>query len=30
VPAAMRIAGTANWWTPRWMAPVVERVRIRE
>ncbi|WP_157171842.1 MMPL family transporter [Nocardia higoensis] len=30
VPAAMRIAGKANWWTPRWMAPVVERVRIRE
>lgn len=30
VPAAMRIAGTANWWTPRLLAPVVERVRIRE
>lgn len=30
VPAAMRIAGTANWWTPRWLVPVVARVRIRE
>ncbi|WP_280297242.1 MMPL family transporter [Nocardia abscessus] len=30
VPAAMRIAGTANWWTPRWLAPVVARARLRE
>ncbi|MEW1740878.1 MMPL family transporter [Nocardia beijingensis] len=30
VPAAMRIAGTANWWTPRLLAPVVARVRLRE
>ncbi|MFI2284714.1 MMPL family transporter [Nocardia beijingensis] len=30
VPAAMRIAGTANWWTPRPLAPVVARVRLRE
>ncbi|MBF6194325.1 efflux RND transporter permease subunit [Nocardia sp. CDC186] len=30
VPAAMRIAGTANWWTPRLLAPVVARMRLRE
>lgn len=30
VPAAMRIAGIANWWTPRWLAPVVARARLRE
>ncbi|WP_174187634.1 MMPL family transporter [Nocardia barduliensis] len=30
VPAAMRIAGTANWWTPRWLAPVLARARLRE
>jgi len=30
VPAAMRVAGRANWWTPGRLAPVVRRVRIRE
>ncbi|UAK31752.1 hypothetical protein K8O92_29040 [Nocardia asteroides] len=30
VPAAMRTAGTANWWAPGWMAPVVARARLRE
>ncbi|MFF7942667.1 MMPL family transporter [Nocardia gamkensis] len=30
VPAAMRIAGTANWWLPRLLAPVVARARLRE
>ncbi|MBF6338064.1 MMPL family transporter [Nocardia abscessus] len=30
VPAAMRIAGIANWWTPRWLVPVVARARLRE
>ncbi|MEU2039889.1 hypothetical protein [Nocardia niwae] len=30
VPAAMRIAGTGDWWIPRRLAPVVARVRLRE
>jgi RND superfamily putative drug exporter len=26
VPAAMRLMGDANWWTPRWLAPFLARV----
>jgi putative drug exporter of the RND superfamily len=30
VPAFMRLAGGANWWAPRWLRRVHERVGIRE
>lgn len=30
VPAFMRVAGTANWWLPRPLVPLVGRLRIRE
>ncbi len=30
VPAFMRIAGEANWWAPRWMRRVHERIGISE
>jgi RND superfamily putative drug exporter len=30
VPAFMRLAGRANWWLPRFLAPIQDRVRIRE
>ncbi|MGW4369549.1 MMPL family transporter [Nocardia takedensis] len=30
VPAFMRVAGTANWWSPRFLDPVLNRLRIRE
>ncbi|WP_129840577.1 MMPL family transporter [Streptomyces sp. RFCAC02] len=30
LPAAMRLAGHAGWWLPRWLAPVHERFGLRE
>jgi RND superfamily putative drug exporter len=30
VPAFMRIAGEANWWAPRWLRRVHQRIRIGE
>lgn len=30
VPAFMRLAGEANWWAPRWMRRIQERVGISE
>jgi putative drug exporter of the RND superfamily len=28
VPATMELLGTANWWLPRWMAPVLPRLQV--
>jgi putative drug exporter of the RND superfamily len=30
VPAFMRIAGEANWWAPRWMRRIHDRIGISE
>ncbi len=30
VPAFMRLAGEANWWAPRWMQRIYERVGFSE
>ncbi len=30
VPAFMRLAGEANWWAPRWMRPIHERLGFAE
>ncbi|OHV03674.1 hypothetical protein BKN37_13755 [Mycobacterium talmoniae] len=29
VPAFMRVAGTWNWWAPRWFRPALAKVRVR-
>ncbi|MEV1009613.1 MMPL family transporter [Streptomyces sp. NPDC049881] len=30
LPAAMRLAGRATWWLPRWLRPVHDRLGLRE
>ena len=30
VPAFMRLAGEANWWAPRWMRRIHDRIGISE
>ncbi|MFR9724195.1 MMPL family transporter [Streptomyces sp. MS19] len=30
LPAAMRLAGRATWWLPRWLRPVHDRIGLRE